>query len=50
MRRRRVSVARLREKDETEEIKSGKETDEEGTLEDFYDTEVMVFNHSSEII
>ena len=51
MRRRRVSVARTREKDDqTEEIKSGKENDEEGTLEDFYDTEVMVFNHSSEII
>ena len=51
MRRRRVSVARLEEKvEQTEEIKSGKENDEEGTLEDFYDTEVMVFNHSSEII
>ena len=49
MRRRRVSVARL-EGEQTEEIKSGKENDEEGTLEDFYDTEVMVFNHSSEII
>ena len=37
-------MARLREKDDqTEEIKSGEET-----LEDFYDTEVMVFNHSSE--
>ena len=49
MRRRRVSVARLGEKaEQTEE--SGKENDEEGTLEDFYDTEVMVFNHSSEII
>ena len=51
MRRRRVSVARLDEKvEKIEESKSGKENDEEGTLEDFYDTEVMVFNHSSEII
>jgi hypothetical protein len=51
MRRRRVSVARLGEKvEQSEETKSGKENDEEGTLEDFYDTEVMVFNHSSEII
>lgn len=51
MRRRRVSLARLGENvEQTEGIKSGKENDEEDTLEDFYDTEVMVFNHSSEII
>ena len=51
MRRRRVSVARSKEKnDQTEEFKSGKENDEDGTLEDFYDTEVMVFNHSSVMI
>ena len=44
-------MARLGEKvEQTEAIESGKENDEEGTLEDFYDTEVMVFNHSSEII
>ena len=48
MRRRRVSVARSGGEVE-EEIKSEKENDEEGTLEDFYDTEVMVFNHGSEI-
>ena len=49
MRRRRVSVARSGGKVE-QEIESEKEDDEEGTLEDFYDTEVMVFNHCSEII
>jgi len=49
VRRRRVSVALSGGKAE-HEIKSEKENDEEGTLEDFYDTEVLVFNHCSEII